>query len=190
MTMDEDRRVADWDTARVRERVAALAAADFGHERFGAADHGYRLRLALGEEAVREFEQRHGVRLPVSYRSFVTQVADGGAGPDHGVLGLLEEPADEETALHGERADALRPGFLATPFPHSAARPRRAGYALTGSLVIGESGCGQFSRLVVTGPAAGQVWLDDQVWGGLRPGPDFADWYLGWLGVEGPARRP
>jgi hypothetical protein len=171
-----------WDATRVRERVTELAVSDFGCERFGAELHGYRLRAPLSAAAVGEFEQRHGVRLPDAYRSFLTEVADGGAGPDYGVLGLFEE-VDEEEALHGERFEALRPGFLATPFPHTTAQARQAGYAVTGSLVIGEGGCGQFSRLVVTGPCAGQVWLDDQVWGGLTPGPDFRDWYLGWLGI-------
>ncbi|BAJ27123.1 MULTISPECIES: hypothetical protein [Kitasatospora] len=56
-----------------------------------------------------------------------------------------------------------------------------ADYSIAGTLVIGEIGCGTFSRLVVTGPNAGQVWLDDQSWGGLAPGPDFYDWYTAWL---------
>ncbi|WP_245983962.1 SMI1/KNR4 family protein [Streptomyces tateyamensis] len=165
----------------MRARVAALAAGDFEQQRFGADRHRYRLREPLSGAAVEEFEHRHGVRLPEAYRRFLTEVADGGAGPEYGVLGLFEE-VDEAGVLHGERAEALRPGFLATAFPHTAARLRRDGYAVTGSLVIGEGCCGQFSRLVVTGPSAGQVWLDDQVRGALTPGPDFRDWYLAWLG--------
>jgi hypothetical protein len=36
--------------------------------------------------------------------------------------------------------------------------------------------------LVVTGPARGQVWIDDRgADAGIDPETDFTDWYLGWL---------
>ncbi|WP_232660616.1 hypothetical protein [Pseudonocardia sp. TRM90224] len=51
-----------------------------------------------------------------------------------------------------------------------------------GSLIIAEFGCGAFHRLVVTGPARGQVWFDDRASdGGLSPQTDFRTWYEGWL---------
>jgi len=58
-------------------------------------------------------------------------------------------------------------------FDEAAERARVAG-----SLVIAEAGCGEFVRLVVTGPSAGQIWFDDMTWDHLRPGPGFRDWYL------------
>ncbi|WP_277325197.1 hypothetical protein [Streptomyces sp. JH14] len=42
-----------------------------------------------------------------------------------------------------------------------------------------------FSRLVVTGESAGQVWCDDPDQGGLSPGPAFYDWYTAWLDATG-----
>lgn len=184
MTSDHVNRSRTWDGASVRARVAAMAQVDPGHQRFGSSHHGYRFRPPLAEEAIQSFEQQHGVRLPDSYRSFIEAVADGGAGPDYGLLGLTEEVDDEE-ALHDLREEGRRTGFMSTPFPHTSAwpGPGRAGSAnsVSGTLVIGECGCGTFSRLVVTGRSAGQVWLDDPVWGGLTPGPDFRDWYSAWL---------
>ncbi|QKG23135.1 hypothetical protein ACTIVE_4776 [Actinomadura verrucosospora] len=54
--------------------------------------------------------------------------------------------------------------------------------ALTGSMIIGEIGTHTYFRLVVTGPARGQVWRDEVAANGdLIPGLDFADWYLNWL---------
>jgi hypothetical protein len=162
-----------------------MAREDPEHRRFGASHHGYRFHPPLAEEAIRSFEQIHGITLPASYRGFLSTVAGGGAGPDYGLLHLAEE-ADDEEALHDLRAECLHAGFLATPFPHTTDRPGpgRAGnadYSVAGTLVLGEAGCGAFSRLVITGSKAGHVWLDDRSWGGLTPGPDFRDWYTAWL---------
>ncbi|MFE5033284.1 SMI1/KNR4 family protein [Streptomyces sp. NPDC056683] len=185
MTRDNVNRSGPWDGAWVRARVAAMAQEDPERQRFGASDHGYRLRPPLVEETVRLFELQHGVRLPDSYRSFLKDVADGGAGPVYGLVGLMEEVDDEE-ALYDLREEDRRAGFLSTPFPHTSEWPGpgkegNANYSVEGSLVIAEVGCGMFHRLVITGSNAGQVWLDDPDWGGLTPGPDFRDWYSAWL---------
>ncbi|KUM82464.1 hypothetical protein AQI94_41780 [Streptomyces pseudovenezuelae] len=185
MNSDDADRGALWDGAAVRARVAAMAQEDPRRRRFGSSHHGYRLRPPLVEDTIGLFEQQHGVRLPASYRSFLQDVADGGAGPDYGLLGLGEE-VDGEEALHDLRAEGRRAGFLSTPFPHTdewrgPGKGGDADYSVEGSLVIGECGCGSFHRLVVTGRNAGHVWLDDPDWGGLTPGPDFRDWYRAWL---------
>ncbi|GAA1245937.1 hypothetical protein GCM10009665_40990 [Kitasatospora nipponensis] len=174
-----------WDGASVRARVAAMAAQDPGLERFGAASHGYRLPAPLTEREVHSFERAYGVTLPVSYRGFLTEVADGGAGPCHGLFRLTELPAEDEAAFD-LREEGRTPGFLATPFPYVQGHPGpgRAGhadYSVRGTLVLAEAGCGEFHRLVVTGRSAGQVWSDDPGWGGLTPGPDFRQWYTEWL---------
>ncbi|WP_433476797.1 hypothetical protein ACQPZP_06885 [Spirillospora sp. CA-142024] len=63
---------------------------------------------------------------------------------------------------------------------------------LTGSMIIADIGCGAFERLVVTGPAAGQVWREELRFGGgaLTPGPDFGAWYLSWLRRVGAVKAP
>ncbi|MET8808887.1 SMI1/KNR4 family protein [Streptomyces sp. NPDC004546] len=188
MTSDAAAPSGTWNGASVRSRVATMAREDPEHRRFGAAHHGYRFHPPLAEEAIRSFEQIHGVTLPVSYRGFLSAVAGGGAGPDYGLLRLAEEVDDEE-ALHDLRAECLHVGFLATPFPHTTdwpgpGRGGNADYSVAGTLVLGETGCGTFSRLVITGSNVGQVWLDDRSWGGLTPGPDFRDWYTAWLTSE------
>ncbi|MFF3759553.1 SMI1/KNR4 family protein [Streptomyces sp. NPDC002185] len=185
MTRDNADRSGRWDGAWVRARVAAMAQEDPERQRFGASGHGYRLRPPLAEETIQLFELRHGVQLPDSYRSFLKDVADGGAGPDYGLVGLMEEVDDEE-ALYDLREEDRRAGVLSTPFPHTSEWPGpgkegNANYSAEGSLVISEAGCGMFHRLVITGSNAGQVWFDDPDWGGLTPGPDFRHWYDAWL---------
>ncbi|WP_225840126.1 hypothetical protein [Streptomyces sp. NK08204] len=83
------------------------------------------------------------------------------------------------------REDRL-PGRLAEPFPLTEPLPGRIGApaeALTrGTLVLSEQGCGIFTRLVLNGPRAGQIWQIDPDWGGFVPvSHDFRTWYTDWL---------
>ncbi|QIK04926.1 SMI1/KNR4 family protein [Streptomyces sp. ID38640] len=180
-----------WDAEAVRARLGELALRDPEFTRFGSDEHRYRLTPPLPEAALRAFEERYAVRLPDSYRTFLARVGGSGAGPQYGLLPLDESlPVESEDAVDDLREQDRRPGFLAAPFPlcgewrgspaerfdEEAERARVAG-----SLVIAESGCGEFVRLVVTGPSAGQVWFDDMTWAHIRPGPGFRDWYLAWL---------
>ncbi|MFJ8623419.1 SMI1/KNR4 family protein [Kitasatospora sp. NPDC093550] len=133
----------------------------------------------LSSKEVRLFEERYGVKLPPSYRTFIMAVGDGWWG---GIPPL--------NSCYGPSEESAWPGYLATPFPHTS--EVHAGdldddewdALTTGSMIIGDhSGCGSSARLIITGPAAGQVWedclgVDDT----LRPGPDFGVWY--------PARLP
>jgi SMI1 / KNR4 family (SUKH-1) len=180
-----------WSADAVRARLAAARAADPELRRFGADTHRYALGPPLDEAAVAEFEARHGVVLPAAHRSFLTEVGDGGAGPYYGLYPL------DGSGLHPVDVDErARPGHLAAAFPHTVAwnpvyygpHPEiteddySADEQTAGSLVICHYGCGALFRLVVTGPARGQVWFDDRCsGGGLTPGPDFATWYGDWL---------
>jgi hypothetical protein len=175
-----------WKADRIRSRLRVSAEADPELVRFGAGTHRYLLCAALSEAEVVAFEERHGVRLPEAYRSFLTEVGDGGAGPDYGLYRL--DGADMSDLDRDERDT---PGFLTRPFPHTAAWNPRSRLDedaywdprwVAGSLIIAHFGCGVFHRLVVTGPARGQVWLDDRASdGGLSPQTDFQEWYLRWL---------
>ncbi len=179
-----------WDADQVRARIAAMAAADPECTTFGSSRHRHRLGPPLAEPEVSAFERQHEIILPASYRDFLVQVGDGGAGPYYGLFrldGSGMRPRDQE-----ERSVS---GRLATPFPHTTLWNPNATDSdpvtddeyfdpkwSTGSLIIAEFGCGAFFRLVMSGEARGQVWFDDRAGdGGLIPGPDFRDWYLAWL---------
>jgi hypothetical protein len=186
-----------WEAKKVHSRLAAIRAADPDLERFGASRHRHRLGRRLGKLSVTAFESAHGVTLPDAYRSFLLEVGNGGAGPNYGLFTL-----DGQGMTDLERDERFRPRYLATGFPHTEAwnpnynppgrdRPNPAllsedeyfdaGWT-TGTLVIAEFGCGAFHRLVVAGPARGQVWLDDRASdGGLTPETDFYSWYNNWL---------
>jgi SMI1 / KNR4 family (SUKH-1) len=202
-----------WEVAAVRARLVALAGADRGLRRFGASEHRYWLRPVLPPAVVAAFESQHGVVLPAAYRSFLLDVGDGGAGPCYGIFplsGAGMNPSElEERLVPGQLAAPFphtsawnpptylpangRPG-PAPLAPAGSDRPVPAAGTLSeddyfdprwtaGSMVIAHHGCGAFYRLVLTGPARGQIWFDDRAAdGGLRPDtPDFAHWYLDWL---------
>ncbi|MEW2120521.1 SMI1/KNR4 family protein [Streptomyces sp. NPDC005474] len=185
--------MASWDGKGVRARVRELGLRDPGRERFGAATHRYELAPALPEAEIREFETSHGIDLPTAYRSFLTEVGAGPAGPGHGLMPLAvprpetgEEGLCEEGAVDDEwEADRL-PGRLARPFPLAAPLPGRidvpAGALTPGTLMLAEEGCGIFVRLVLNGPRVGEVWQIDPDWGGFVPvSASFHAWYTEWL---------
>lgn len=180
-----------WDADQVYARLAIMTAADPECAAFGADHHRYELGSPLTEAEVVAFEQDHSVTLPDSYRRFLLEIGDGGAGPYYGLYRLYGEGMRAD-----DREDRTMPGHLATPFPHvdhwnavtfgpdsvmdefEYEEPKWS----AGSLNIAHFGCGAFFRLVITGAARGQVWFDDRAAdGGLTPGPDFHDWYLAWL---------
>lgn len=182
-----------WDAEDVHTRLTAMRGRDPLLTEFGARRH--RLGPALTEAEVTRFEAEHGVALPHSYRAFLREVGDGGAGPHYGLFPLS---GDGMNSL--ERDERSWPGYLSTPFPHTGRwnpvdAMSEAEYFdarwTTGSLVIAEFGCGAFHRLVVTGPARGQVWFDDRgADNGLTPGADFRTWYQTWLDQQSRNAQP
>ncbi|WP_433085746.1 SMI1/KNR4 family protein [Dactylosporangium sp. CA-052675] len=131
------------------------------------------LRPPATEAAVAAFEQRIGVRLPASLRTFVLGVADGIWTDDEPWLYGLDDLALEVGNGHGDPArpfaygDAEASAMLAA----LAELPDGAGVlddsrlaALQqhgdphGCLTIANHGGNDFSVLVVTGEQAGWVW--------------------------------
>lgn len=79
--------------AGTRERIERLRAADPSLRVHGATGHGFRLAPVLSESQVVEAERALGVRFPEEYRTFLTEVGSGGAGPGYG-MPVLRRGAD------------------------------------------------------------------------------------------------
>ncbi len=61
---------------------------DTEYRQFGAEQHRYEFNPVIPLSKVRDFEKRHQIRLPQGYVDFLTQVGNGGAGPDYGIYSL------------------------------------------------------------------------------------------------------
>lgn len=160
---------------------------------FGSDNHRMTLNRSLTQAAVMQFETTHKISLPPQYRAFISEFADGGAGPGYGMHSL--DKASAQAYQCGDRS------FLARPFPHTTAyfpQPPVDDAAeqltdtqyeqweasqKTGTLVICDEGCGYEHLLVVSGLEAGTMWFDARVSDrGLHPlGIDFLEWYERWL---------
>ena len=73
---------------------------------FGADKHQYKFNSVISLSKVRDFEKRHNVTFPQAYVDFLTQVGDGGAGPDLGLYSLDEVEYNNYTD-HSETSCSL-----------------------------------------------------------------------------------
>ncbi len=149
----------------------------------------------LTDAFVEEFERTYQIILPYEYRTFLLQVGDGGDGPG---LYMRELGAPFDDSLPWEEGTIYRSPdepneLLGSPFPHKTALdipPQDATPQTTaGALFLFDHGSALWDLLVVTGDAAGQIWMDrlaDEE--GIRPalGSEgqpigFARHYCNWL---------
>jgi hypothetical protein len=179
---------------RIARKLDQLRRADRELRIFGAEVHQYRLRTTLKDKELLTFERKHAIELPDDYRSFVSLLGNGGAGPFHGVfqLGGFDDDEAWPTGLVSTLSDA---------FPHkkkwnlSATKMELEEEAyydpalMAGAFPICHHGCALRSWLVVSGAERGRVWYDGRADGdGIWPQTDahgkplsFAAWYETWL---------
>ena len=172
------------DAARIRESLERLRATNSSE--FGVDSHQFLLNKPLTEAVVTAFETLHRASLPEEYRSFLTMVGNGGAGPFYGVfpLGMI----DDGFGLKPWQENGDSVGVLSKPFPletewndvsgmppDDQLERDEAGYwasldefdkyywgnsFMNGAIPICHEGCALRIWLVVTGPQAGRLWHD------------------------------
>lgn len=175
------------------------------YKTFGSDTHRYKFNPCLTTETLSNFEKSHSITLPPDYKSFLTEIGNGGSGPAYGLFALLDWNYELETEHNN---------FLSTDFPYTQKWNNK--YALytddedytlteefqkweqeyfsnkhiTGSLRICHYGCAIYYLLVVTGTEAGNIWVDDRASdGGIYPALSnitgqtltFINWYDEWL---------
>jgi hypothetical protein len=178
---------------------------DSARKVFASDKHQYRLNPPMASERVEEVEGLIGCQLPKQYRRFVTEFADGGAGPDYGIIPL------ERLLKPGRDRSWMASCAVPFPAPKTVAQMREMDHDPPGKLMVSEIGCGGHHWLVIAGSQRGFVWVNnpDGDWspelsdeshipeyseaGGVDPifeaalaSPDalrleFVDWYIKWL---------
>lgn len=153
---------------RWAEEVPALLARGRGTHR--------PMRAPLGEAGVAAFERRYGVTVPEPYRTYVRDVADGGAGPGYGLFPLgVRDPAaidddagDDDLALAGtpfDREKAL--GLRLREVDEDDEDAVEAAFAeycdpawTAGAMFLNHYGCALRGMIVMNGPWAGRILVD------------------------------
>ena len=168
--------------ARLKTKVERLRNEDEACRLFGAEKHRYRFNDALSEAEVSAVEAKLGTRLPSTYRQFLTELGNGGAGPHYGLqtvqASILEGQGWE---FNAHPADCEIPDWLPTREVDG-----RSGFDPSGVLEFSELGCGHFAYLMLRGPRRGLVWETDYVdfdpeFPETGPETEFLDWYEQYL---------
>lgn len=161
--------------------------------RFGAYSHQYKLAAPAGEEAIQEFEEQQGIRLPEEYRDFLMLVGNGGAGPYYGLYGLkaLKEDLSDSHGVRLYRVmeePVIYPKMSEEEWDRMAdPEGRRKGeevHPYAGILPIGTQGCTLMTGLMLAGPYRGQVVYYDEDFCGppfFAREKGFLEWYERWL---------
>lgn len=87
---------------QILERASRV---DKKYELFGASTHKYKLNPPINASFVRSIEEKYGFTFPEDYFQFITEVGDGGAGPDYGIqpfTDFLQEGKDSYSKRYWE----------------------------------------------------------------------------------------
>lgn len=181
---------------------------DKKYELFGTSTHKYKLNPPVSASFVRSIEEKYGFTLPEDYFHFITEVGDGGAGPDYGLQSftkLLTEGSDSHSKRYWEeyRYSLAKPfvprPMLADEVEEFAIATKEAyernpdnyficeEYLETkfcdtkGFYTLGTHGCQWDFGLIITGEKRGQVFdTDNEGAYGFVAG-SFTEFYQNWL---------
>lgn len=140
----------------------------------------YALNPVLSEGDVESFEDYFSIRLPHTYRWFLTTVGNGGAGPGLRLHSLQD--IQQELELRGGGGRYSTVSYLSRPFvapsniEESVQRPI---HCMPGMLPISHIGCGLDYYLCVSGEESGNVWYWSHGWYPFPPlnnRPDVKPW--------------
>lgn len=77
------------------------------------ASENRQMNAPLSEDAIRAFESRYNIKLPVDYAMFLQHIGNGGAGPGCGLVKLEETLYSDMEDEDSQKVDP------ASPFPHT-----------------------------------------------------------------------
>jgi hypothetical protein len=121
--------------------------------------HKYQLNLPLPEQEIKAFEAEHGIALPEEYSLYLSNIANGGAGPFYGLMGLDENDGNEVDPSKPFPFTKEAPLILMDLKDDAMAQAYQD--AINGVIYLAHEGCGMYSILVVNGQERGNVWFLD-----------------------------
>lgn len=172
---------------------------------FGAKEQEVSYNPCLSEEDIATFEHKHCITLPEDYRSFISEIGNGGFGPGHGLLPLDKaivdfKLRDKPNISLNEKfpySDNWNEEWIASfdweeEYPETEIVDAYISTAhIAGCLQISHFGHGCTFLLVVNGDEKGHIWFDERAdYSGLVPKMkdghkmSFMEWYISYLDME------
>lgn len=155
---------------RIRVLVCLAGEKDRQHAISGAKTHHYRFNPTASVQEVRQFEAELGITLPESYFRFLTEIGNGGAGPDYGLYSLeqmrscnehlLWQLPFGETYLDSALTQEKWNAFIKTLDAEEEDEAIEAliGRMFHGALVISTHGCSYDTVLMCSGSHEGKLF--------------------------------
>ena len=124
---------------------------------FGVQDHCYELMPPISESKLVKLEREFNLTLPDDYRSFITTIGNGGAGPSYGLYSIEGAITGDSSPPYGypgrDRRKLVSEKFI---------RPDEMGEDEwsdeKGVLILCQHGCANDDFLVLNGKEKGTVW--------------------------------
>lgn len=191
----------------VESKIKLLKEKDPELKIFGAWEHKYQFGDKLTEAEVKNFEEKFGLTLPEDYKTFITRIGNGGAGPNYGIIPLDIINGPKDFKLESKPAIDLSKAFPFTEswnadwistFDWDNERPDDElvetyfdPSLICGTIPLCHYGHGNMYFLVTKGKELGNMWFDGRAdFSGITPEADeaadkeritFSEWYLNWL---------
>lgn len=172
----------------LRELVYEAGCVDREHKVFGSSSHIYLLKPPLPDLLVSEYEKKNGIHLPSEYRFFITQVGNGGAGPDYGIYGLdLNKPCTINMAPPFITSHLTSSQWQQKLLPTEEDDCSNERYdsieedVMQGTYLLGTKGCTYENITITNGEEENRVFYIDFDWNGhsmpYDTQMDFLTWY-------------
>jgi len=195
----------------VKKILSKAVLVDSKYDLFGSDKHRYLLNPPIDAATVRETEAKYNFSLPDDYFRFITEIGDGGAGPDYGIYPFADflkagvgKFAEENAAAY--RIEVAKP-FAPRPmtvddlnsdlgltvskqayennpskfFIFEADEDGENIPCMDGFFVLGTSGCQYDFGVITTGEYRGQVFDTNNEGIYVFSAGSFTEFYQRWL---------
>lgn len=189
---------------RIQSKLVEARKQDKSLNVFGASKHKYAIGEKINLEVILKFENQFNIQLPDCYKTFLTQIGNGGnsnldsaAGPFYGIYPLGENIDElvESAQLYLSKEVKIYPTMSKSYWQELVKKinedeeisdeeyDQELGNIFSGILPIGSQGCTYFHGIILNGNNKGKVVnLDISM---QKPKftyeDNFLDWYERWL---------
>jgi hypothetical protein len=192
---------------RIKDKLRTIKNLDRKLEIFGADYHKYYLRRPAYTYEVADFESKYKITLPPCYKSFITEIGNGGlkypnnivdqsaAGPNYGIFKLgtqmdsiventdyLQNDTFFDSNMTKEVWESLYDKLDKDINDEDFEKHKEK--VFSGILIIGSCGCSGYQGIILNGKETGRIvylYYEAEYCPHFADGANFLDWYENWL---------